>query len=65
MAHCAEARRVPRELDHQLAATAAASGRAVVWTAQDREVLELIASAIDRKRDLQRNYAAADGPRPW
>jgi short-subunit dehydrogenase len=60
MAHCAEARRVRRELDKQLAATAAASGRTLVWTAQDREVLELIASAIDRKCDLQRDYAAAE-----
>jgi short-subunit dehydrogenase len=60
MAHCAEARRVRRELDEQLAASAAASGRTLVWTAQDRAVLELIASAIDRKNDLQRYYEAAD-----
>ena len=59
MARCAEARRVRRELDAQLAATAAATGRTLVWTAQDREVLALMASSIDRKCDLQRDYAAA------
>jgi hypothetical protein len=56
---CAEARRVRRELDKQLAASAAASGRDLVWTAQDRVVLSLIAGAIDRRRDLTADYAAA------
>lgn len=60
MAHCAEARRVRRELDQQLAATAAATGRDLVWTAQDRVVLSLIQAAIDRIGDLQRDYAQAD-----
>lgn len=59
MAHCAEARRVRRELDQQLAATAAASGRDLVWTAQDRVVLGLIQTAIDRKHDLTADYAGA------
>jgi hypothetical protein len=58
--HCAEARRVLRELDKELAATGARSGRSLVWTAADREVLALIASAIDRKCDLQRDYSAAE-----
>jgi transposase InsO family protein len=60
MAHSAAARRVRRELDQQLAATAAATGRDLVWTAQDRVVLSLIQAAIDRTCDLQRDYAAAE-----
>jgi len=63
MGHCAEARRVRRELDVQLAATAAASGRHLVWTPQDRVILGLIASSIDRKCDLQRDYSAASEPK--
>ena len=59
MAHSPEARRVRRELDQQLAATAAATGRDLVWTPQDRVVLALIAPGIDRKCDLQRDYSAA------
>ena len=31
----------------------------MAWSAQDRELLALIASAIDRKCDLQRDYAQA------
>jgi hypothetical protein len=60
VAHCAEARRVRRELDNELAETGVRSGRSLVWTAADREVLTLIASAIDRKCDLQRDYSAAE-----
>ena len=60
MGHCAEARRVRRELDKELAETGVRSGRSLVWTAADREVLALIASAIDRKCDLQRDYSAAE-----
>jgi hypothetical protein len=52
-----------RELDEQLAAAATASGRTLVWTAQDREVLTLISSAIGRKCDLQRDYAQAVEPK--
>jgi hypothetical protein len=48
---------VRRELDKELAETGARSGRSLVWTAADREVLTLIASAIDRKCDLQRDYS--------
>jgi hypothetical protein len=59
MAHCAEARRVRRELDQQLAASAASSGRSLQWSAQDRALLALISAAIDRKRDLTADYAEA------
>jgi hypothetical protein len=51
---------VRRELDKELAETGARSGRSLVWTAADREVLALIGSAIDRKCDLQRDYSAAE-----
>lgn len=59
MAHSPEARRVRSELDKQLAASAAVSGRDLVWTAQDKVILGLIVSSIDRKCDLQRDYSAA------
>jgi len=59
MAHSPEARRVRRELDKQLAATSAATGRDLVWTPQDKVVLSLIQAAIDRKNDLQQIYSAA------
>ena len=59
MAHCAEARRVRRELDKELAAAGERTGRKLLWTAADTEILQLIASSIDRKCDLQRDYDAA------
>ena len=60
MAHCVEARRLRRELDKELADAGARSGRTLTWTAQDRENLALIASTIDRKCELGRDYAAAE-----
>ncbi|SPM43347.1 hypothetical protein RMCFA_4575 [Mycobacterium numidiamassiliense] len=60
MAHCAESRRVRRDLDKQLAASAAASGRPLVWSAQDRVVLDLISTQIDRKNELFADRAVAD-----
>lgn len=61
MRHSTEARRVRRELDRELAQSAAASGRTLEWSAQDLAVLELIMSAIDRKVDLTATYESADG----
>lgn len=58
--HSKEARKVRRELDKQLAASAAASGHDLVWTAQELETLAFIQSEIDRKCDLERDYAAAE-----
>jgi hypothetical protein len=63
MAHSPEARRVKRELDKELAATAAASGRTLVWSAADRKLLALLASAIDRECDLRDAYAVAVEPK--
>ena len=57
--HSSEARRVRRELNAELASTAAASGQALEWSAAERQILALTASAIDRKCDLATDYAAA------
>src|ERR1700754_3865844 len=61
--HSSEARRVRRELDKELAATAAATGRNLVWSAADHQVLELISAAIGRKVDLSQDYAATQEPK--
>jgi hypothetical protein len=58
--HSSEARRLRRDLDKQLALAAAASGRQLRWSPSELELLELITAAIDRKVDLQADYAAAD-----
>jgi hypothetical protein len=58
-ARSAEARRIRRELDKELSAAAASSGSPLVWTAQDRVVLDLISAAVDRKVDLADVYAEA------
>lgn len=60
--HSADASRVRRELDKELAESAAVSGRELVWSAAETQVLELISAAIDRKVDLSRDYAAATEP---
>ncbi len=57
--HSSEARRVRRELDKELAASGAASGRNLVWSAAETQILDLISAAIDRKVDLSADYAAA------
>jgi hypothetical protein len=59
MARCAESRRVLRQLDEELAAASQATGRTLVWTAADRELLTLIADTIDRKNELHREYKNA------
>jgi hypothetical protein len=60
MANCPEARRVRRELDRQLLDAGAAAGMTLVWSAQEREILDLISAQLNRKHDLQRDYAAAE-----
>jgi hypothetical protein len=59
MANSPEARRVRRQLDQQLADAGAAAGMTLVWSAQEREVLDLISSQLNRKHDLQRDYTDA------
>jgi hypothetical protein len=63
MAHSPEARRVRRELDKELAETGASTGRSLAWSAADRKVMALLASAIDRECDLRRDYAARAEPK--
>jgi hypothetical protein len=60
MRHTAEARKLLRGLDAELAATARRLGRAVEWTERDRAILELIAGLVDRKTDLSAAYAHID-----
>jgi hypothetical protein len=55
-----EAQRVLRALDAELAAAAKTAGRELVWSAAEREVLDLIAAQIDRKVELAQRYAEAD-----
>ncbi|MGO4617933.1 hypothetical protein AB4305_30585 [Nocardia sp. 2YAB30] len=49
MRHTAEARKMLRALDAELAEVSARLGQPVQWSERDRAVLELIASNIDRK----------------
>jgi hypothetical protein len=41
-----EAKKVLRELDEELAAASKATGKSLVWTASDRELLTLIADSM-------------------
>lgn len=60
MARSAEARKVLRELDNELAAASARRGEKLVWTAAERAVLGLISAQIDRKVWLSRAWARTD-----
>src|SRR4051794_15752557 len=60
MRHSSDARHLLRELDAELLAVSNRTGRSLVWTAQDRAVLELIADTVDRRVDLAAEYAAAE-----
>jgi hypothetical protein len=60
MAGSAEARKVLRELNNELRAAGETAGRSLVWTAQDRAVLELIADQTDRRAELAAEYAGAE-----
>lgn len=60
MANCAEARRVRRELDQQLADAGRAAGMTLTWSAQEREILDLIRAQLNRKHDLGQDYADAE-----
>lgn len=60
MARSAKARKVLRELDVELASAAEHTARSLVWTAQDRAVLELIADTVDRHVGLAAEYAVAE-----
>jgi hypothetical protein len=58
-----EAQRVLSALDAELAAAAKVAERELVWSAAEREVLDLIAEQIDRKVELAQRYAEAQQTR--
>jgi hypothetical protein len=60
MRHTPQARKLLRALDSELASSSQRLGGNVEWTQQDRAVLELIASNIDRTVDLSARYDDAD-----
>jgi len=49
---------VLQELDAELAYASKRARKSLVWTAADREILELIAATIDRKVELTVDYDA-------
>jgi hypothetical protein len=49
-----------RELDAELDEASKATGRSLVWTATDRELLTLIGDSIDRKVQLRQEYDASE-----
>src|SRR6516165_3305531 len=58
-----EAQGVLCALNAELAATAKEAERELVWSAAEREVLDLIAEQIDRKVELAQRYAEAEQTR--
>ncbi|MFE3280958.1 hypothetical protein [Nocardia sp. NPDC059239] len=60
MRHSAEARKMLRALDAELASASERRGEPLEWTERDRAVLELIAGNIDRKTDLSARYHDAE-----
>jgi hypothetical protein len=60
MARSAEARKLLRHFDTELAAASARRGETLVFTPAERAVLDVIGAQIDRKQDLKRAYAKAD-----
>ena len=59
MAHSRAARRIRRDLEEELADSAAEAGTELVWTAADRAILDRISATVDHISDLSRDYAAA------
>jgi uncharacterized protein YqeY len=62
IARSAEARKVLRELNAELTSTSVRTGQQLLWSADEAQILELIASTIDRKCDLTGDYEQADTP---
>jgi hypothetical protein len=58
-----EAQAVLAALDAELAKAAKEAGRDLVWSAAEREVLDLIGAQIDRKVELAQRYDEADQTR--
>ena len=56
--HSPEAVALLAQLDHDLAKSSKRTGKPLVWTTADRQVLDLIASTVDRRADLHRLYSS-------
>lgn len=63
MARTAEARKLLRQLNADLAAAGQRSGRELEWSAQERAVLGLICDQTDRRVALADEYERADDAR--
>jgi hypothetical protein len=61
-AKSAEAQALLDALDAELAASAKRSGRDLVWSAAERDVLEMIAAAVDRRVELSAAYGKSRTP---
>lgn len=59
MARSAEARRILRELDKELAEAGKQRGQTLEWSAAERAVLDLILDDFDRISDLKAAYTSA------
>jgi hypothetical protein len=59
-AKSAEARRLLRELEKDLAASSLRQGQNVVWSPQEQAILAQISSILDRKADFLEAYEASD-----
>lgn len=55
-----EGQRLIDELDAELAASAAAAGRTLSWSAAERQIIGMAADATDRRADLAAAYTKAD-----
>jgi hypothetical protein len=60
VAKSAEARKVLRELDRELADAGARKGVGLVWSAAEASILAQIASVLDRKADFLEAYEGSD-----
>jgi hypothetical protein len=58
-----EAQWILRALDAELVAASKTAERELVWSAAEREVLDLIAEQIDRRVELAQRYADAEQTR--
>jgi hypothetical protein len=60
MAKSAEAQQLLVALDAELAAAGKATGRDLVWSAAERDVIGMIAAQIDRRVELSAAYEACE-----
>ena len=59
MKRSSAAQRVLDELDAELAANAARAGRTLSWSAAERQILAMLADAVDRRVELGAAYDQA------